>query len=208
MGYQRETAARGSMGQYIQLLFAGILEYIFFDTVPSTLSLIGTAIIMASAIYVIVRFVVKSISCLSNFSSSFLNITRRRNLKRLGLESQTPPLKKASCILTRRTGWLDLQTRAQVIVLRIVWTWRKSWRCHLREVYALYIYQMRLHRLYQGRTNTVILVDTKLASCNNTFPSLLSKLLVCIQVTYILLHGKFWIALKSKNGSQKSFFAA
>ncbi|OJA11336.1 hypothetical protein AZE42_04935 [Rhizopogon vesiculosus] len=53
MGYQRETAARGSMGQYIQLLFAGILEYIFFGTVPSTLSLIGAAIIMASAIYVI-----------------------------------------------------------------------------------------------------------------------------------------------------------
>ncbi|OAX35819.1 DUF6-domain-containing protein [Rhizopogon vinicolor AM-OR11-026] len=53
MGYQRETAARGSMGQYIQLLFAGILEYIFFGTIPSTLSLIGAAIIMTSAIYVI-----------------------------------------------------------------------------------------------------------------------------------------------------------
>jgi drug/metabolite transporter (DMT)-like permease len=43
------------MGQYVQLLFAGVLEYIFFGTVPSTLSLIGAAIIMASAIYVIVR---------------------------------------------------------------------------------------------------------------------------------------------------------
>lgn len=126
MGYQRETAARGSMGQYMQLLFAGTLEYIFFDTVPSTLSIIGAAIIMASAIYVIVRFVVKSISYISNLSSSFLNITRRRNLKRLGLESQTLPLRKASCILTRRTGRLDLQTRAQVVVLRMAWIWRKN----------------------------------------------------------------------------------
>ncbi|KAG1865002.1 hypothetical protein DFJ58DRAFT_771948 [Suillus subalutaceus] len=54
IGYQRETAARGSMGQYVQLLFAGVLEYVFFGTVPSTLSLIGAAIIMTSAIYVIV----------------------------------------------------------------------------------------------------------------------------------------------------------
>ncbi|KAG1748153.1 hypothetical protein EDB19DRAFT_1684636 [Suillus lakei] len=54
IGYQRETAARGSMGQYVQLLFAGVLEYVFFGTIPSTLSLIGAAIIMASAIYVIV----------------------------------------------------------------------------------------------------------------------------------------------------------
>ncbi|KAG2044134.1 hypothetical protein BDR03DRAFT_1087480 [Suillus americanus] len=54
IGYQRETAARGSMGQYVQLLFAGVLEYVFFGTVPSTLSLIGAAIIMTSAIYVII----------------------------------------------------------------------------------------------------------------------------------------------------------
>jgi hypothetical protein len=66
MGYQRETAARGSMGQYVQLLFAGILEYAFFGTVPSTLSLIGAAIIMTSAIYVMVRFTVKPISCILN----------------------------------------------------------------------------------------------------------------------------------------------
>ncbi|KAG2148837.1 EamA-like transporter family-domain-containing protein [Suillus clintonianus] len=54
IGFQRETAARGSMCQYIQLLFAGVLEYVFFGTVPSTLSLIGAAIIMTTAIYVIV----------------------------------------------------------------------------------------------------------------------------------------------------------
>ncbi|KAG1893373.1 uncharacterized protein F5891DRAFT_1066972 [Suillus fuscotomentosus] len=54
IGYQHETAARGSMGQYVQLLFAGVLEYVIFGTVPSALSLIGAAIIMASAIYVII----------------------------------------------------------------------------------------------------------------------------------------------------------
>jgi hypothetical protein len=41
-----------------------------------------------------------------------------------------------------------------------------------------------------------------------TIHSFLSKLLVCIQVTYILLHGKFWIMLKSKNGAQEGFLAA
>ncbi|KAG1869173.1 hypothetical protein C8R48DRAFT_110719 [Suillus tomentosus] len=54
IGYQHETAARGSMGQYVQLLFAGVLEYVIFGTVPSALSLIGAAIIMTSAIYVII----------------------------------------------------------------------------------------------------------------------------------------------------------
>jgi len=47
-----------------------------------------------------------------------------------------------------------------------------------------------------------------LPHATTTTHSLLSKLLVCIQVTYILLHVKFWIVLKSKNGSQKSFFTA
>ncbi|KIJ67189.1 hypothetical protein HYDPIDRAFT_84810 [Hydnomerulius pinastri MD-312] len=55
MGLQRETAARGSMGVYLQVIFAGILERIFFKTVPSLLSMVGAVIIMASAIYVVVR---------------------------------------------------------------------------------------------------------------------------------------------------------
>jgi len=58
------------MGQYVQLLFAGIMEYAFFGTVPSTLSLVGAAIIMTSAIYVLVRFAVGSVSHISNISSS------------------------------------------------------------------------------------------------------------------------------------------
>jgi hypothetical protein len=104
MGYQRETAARGSMGQYVQLLFAGILEYAFFGTVPSTLSLIGATIIMASAIYVMVRFTVKPISCILNIPPRSLKRAHRRNLKRLDSESQIPPLKKVSCVLTCRIG--------------------------------------------------------------------------------------------------------
>ncbi|KAF9242861.1 hypothetical protein BU15DRAFT_72511 [Melanogaster broomeanus] len=53
MGLQRETAARGSMTIYIQVVFAVILERVFFGTVPSLFSIIGAAIIIASAIYVV-----------------------------------------------------------------------------------------------------------------------------------------------------------
>jgi drug/metabolite transporter (DMT)-like permease len=52
MGLQRETAGRGTMGVYIQIIFATILERIFFNSTPSVLSVIGTVIIMASAIYI------------------------------------------------------------------------------------------------------------------------------------------------------------
>ncbi|KAH7886623.1 hypothetical protein F5I97DRAFT_1808140 [Phlebopus sp. FC_14] len=53
MGLQRETAARGTMGVYVQVIFAGVLERIFFKTVPSLLSMTGAAIIIASAIFVV-----------------------------------------------------------------------------------------------------------------------------------------------------------
>ncbi|KAH7923214.1 DUF6-domain-containing protein [Leucogyrophana mollusca] len=53
MGLQRETAARSSMGVYLQVIFAAVLEYLFFGTVPSLLSLFGAAIIMISAVYVV-----------------------------------------------------------------------------------------------------------------------------------------------------------
>ncbi|KAF9242858.1 hypothetical protein BU15DRAFT_72509 [Melanogaster broomeanus] len=53
MGLQRETAARGSMTIYIQVVFAVILERVFFGTVPSLFSIIGAAIIITSAIYVV-----------------------------------------------------------------------------------------------------------------------------------------------------------
>lgn len=64
------------MGQYVQLLFAGILEYVFLGTLPSTLSLIGAAIIMSSAIYVLVRFFVEYVWNISNLSSSALKRTQ------------------------------------------------------------------------------------------------------------------------------------
>ncbi|KAG9225505.1 hypothetical protein CCMSSC00406_0003008 [Pleurotus cornucopiae] len=53
MGLQRETASRGSLGIYTQIVFAGILERIFFHTAPSVLSAIGTIIIITSALYVV-----------------------------------------------------------------------------------------------------------------------------------------------------------
>ncbi|KAJ7471884.1 hypothetical protein FB451DRAFT_1090009 [Mycena latifolia] len=52
MGFQRETAGRASMALYTQIIFASALERIFFHTTPTSLSLLGTAIIMTSAIYV------------------------------------------------------------------------------------------------------------------------------------------------------------
>ncbi|KAJ6602423.1 hypothetical protein DFH09DRAFT_1124828 [Mycena vulgaris] len=52
MGFQRETAGRASMALYTQIIFASILERIFFHTTPTFLSLFGTSIIMSSAIYV------------------------------------------------------------------------------------------------------------------------------------------------------------
>ncbi|KAF9005109.1 hypothetical protein BDQ17DRAFT_1240680 [Cyathus striatus] len=53
MGLQRETAGRGSMAIYTQIVFASILERIFFHTVPSALSVLGTCMIIASALYVV-----------------------------------------------------------------------------------------------------------------------------------------------------------
>jgi drug/metabolite transporter (DMT)-like permease len=54
MGLQRETASRGSTGLYVQALFAVVLEGIFLGVIPSLLSVIGSTIIMCSAMYVVV----------------------------------------------------------------------------------------------------------------------------------------------------------
>ncbi|KIJ58327.1 hypothetical protein HYDPIDRAFT_37927 [Hydnomerulius pinastri MD-312] len=51
MGLQRETATRSAMGSYCQLLFAAVLQFVVFGTVPSLSSLAGAAIIMAAAAY-------------------------------------------------------------------------------------------------------------------------------------------------------------
>ncbi|KAJ3500380.1 hypothetical protein NLJ89_g9823 [Agrocybe chaxingu] len=52
MGLQRETAGRGSMAIYTQVVFASIFERVFFHAVPSALSVVGTVLILSSAIYV------------------------------------------------------------------------------------------------------------------------------------------------------------
>ncbi|KAF8881629.1 drug/metabolite transporter superfamily [Infundibulicybe gibba] len=53
MGLQRETASRGSLALYTQIIFATILERIFFKSIPSLLSVFGTLIILTSALYVV-----------------------------------------------------------------------------------------------------------------------------------------------------------
>ncbi|KAF8881637.1 hypothetical protein BD779DRAFT_1627156 [Infundibulicybe gibba] len=57
MGLQRETASRGTLALYTQVIFATILERIFFKPIPSMLSACGTLIILTSALYVIVRLI-------------------------------------------------------------------------------------------------------------------------------------------------------
>ncbi|KAG8733466.1 hypothetical protein FRC11_006014 [Ceratobasidium sp. 423] len=52
LGLQRETVSRGSMVLYIQVVFSLVFERIAFGVSPSGLSLLGTCVIIASAIYV------------------------------------------------------------------------------------------------------------------------------------------------------------
>lgn len=54
MGLQRETAGRGTMAVYTQVIFATVLEKIFFHSTPSALSVVGTLIIVLSAGYIAV----------------------------------------------------------------------------------------------------------------------------------------------------------
>lgn len=54
MGLQRETVGRGTIAIYTQIIFATIMQAIFFHTVPSLLSIIGTIMIIFSALYVAV----------------------------------------------------------------------------------------------------------------------------------------------------------
>ncbi|KAN0118834.1 hypothetical protein V8E52_004606 [Russula decolorans] len=51
MGFQRETASRGSLAMYTSVVFAAVLEFIVFHTTPTPLSIVGAIIIMTSAIY-------------------------------------------------------------------------------------------------------------------------------------------------------------
>jgi len=52
MGLQRETAGRATMAVYTQIVFATIFQRIFFNTTPPWLSIIGTILILSSALYV------------------------------------------------------------------------------------------------------------------------------------------------------------
>jgi hypothetical protein len=54
MGLQRETASRGSLGTYTQIIFAEVSDRIIFQSKLSVLGLVGTGIILASALYVAV----------------------------------------------------------------------------------------------------------------------------------------------------------
>jgi len=51
MGFQRETASRGSLAMYTSIVFAVMFEFIVFGTIPTPLSMAGAIIIISSAIY-------------------------------------------------------------------------------------------------------------------------------------------------------------
>ncbi|KAI0728302.1 hypothetical protein C8Q72DRAFT_918240 [Fomitopsis betulina] len=52
MGLQRETAGRGTMAVYVQIVYATINDFVFFHTPPTLLSVVGTIVIISSAMYV------------------------------------------------------------------------------------------------------------------------------------------------------------
>ncbi|KAG9312566.1 hypothetical protein JVU11DRAFT_6962 [Chiua virens] len=54
MGLRYETATRGSLVGYSQLLFAGVLELVVFGTVPSLMSVVGSVAIIAAQVYVVI----------------------------------------------------------------------------------------------------------------------------------------------------------
>ncbi|KAF8510136.1 hypothetical protein BU17DRAFT_55662 [Hysterangium stoloniferum] len=54
MGLQRETASRGTLALYTQIVFATALERFIFNVTPSYLSIFGAFIIMGSAVYIAV----------------------------------------------------------------------------------------------------------------------------------------------------------
>jgi len=54
MGLQREAAGRATMVIYTQIVFAMIFQLIIFHTYPSRLSMLGTGLILSSALYIAV----------------------------------------------------------------------------------------------------------------------------------------------------------
>jgi len=63
MGLQRETASRGSLAVYSKIVFATVLERILFHTLPAYLSVVGTLMIVVSALYIAVRSCPLHINC-------------------------------------------------------------------------------------------------------------------------------------------------
>ncbi|KAF8883037.1 hypothetical protein BD779DRAFT_899142 [Infundibulicybe gibba] len=51
MGRQCETASRSTLALHTQIIYTVILEWIFFQSTPSMLSICGTLIIITSALY-------------------------------------------------------------------------------------------------------------------------------------------------------------
>jgi len=74
MGLQRETASRGSLAVYSKIVFATMLERILFHTLPAYLSVVGTLMILVSALYIAVR------SCPPHITCTMSSLTRM-NLK-------------------------------------------------------------------------------------------------------------------------------
>ncbi|TFK97490.1 drug/metabolite transporter superfamily [Pterulicium gracile] len=54
MGLARGSGGRTILAVYLQVIFAGTCEWVFFHTTPSRLSILGTSIILTSAIYIAV----------------------------------------------------------------------------------------------------------------------------------------------------------
>ncbi|KAG1795679.1 DUF6-domain-containing protein [Suillus plorans] len=55
MGLQKETVSRGVTGMYAQVVFVVVLERLFFGVTPSLPSVLGAAVIMSSAFYVVMK---------------------------------------------------------------------------------------------------------------------------------------------------------
>ncbi|OCF38767.1 hypothetical protein I317_07448 [Kwoniella heveanensis CBS 569] len=51
LGLQREKAGRAGLATYLQVVFALVLEFLLWQTIPSFLSTLGTAIILTSAFW-------------------------------------------------------------------------------------------------------------------------------------------------------------
>lgn len=53
MGFQREKVGRASMGVYTGIVYALGFGWVFFGSVPGVLSMLGTVLILGSAVYVV-----------------------------------------------------------------------------------------------------------------------------------------------------------